>query len=122
MRSTDVLAIREAVLSGMGVAADMPLVQIYEDLAEGKLVPILPGWSRPPVECYIVTNRDAWHMKRVRVFFEWFAAAMRSTFAGYERAVSSFVGSRPTIRLQRERKSGSRNPASAVREDRIRGE
>lgn len=28
---------REAVLSGMGVAADMPLVQIYEDLAEGKL-------------------------------------------------------------------------------------
>lgn len=93
--STDVLAIREAVLSGMGVAADMPLVQIYEDLAEGKLVPILPGWSRPPVECYIVTNRDAWHMKRVRVFFEWFAAAMRSTFAGYERAVSSFVGLPP---------------------------
>ena len=95
VRSTDVLAIREAVLSGMGVAADMPLVQIYEDLAEGKLVPILPGWSRPPVECYIVTNRDAWHMKRVRVFFEWFAAAMRSTFAGYERAVSSFVGLPP---------------------------
>ena len=83
VRSTDVLAIREAVLSGMGVAADMPLVQI------------LPGWSRPPVECYIVTNRDAWHMKRVRVFFEWFAAAMRSTFAGYERAVSSFVGLPP---------------------------
>lgn len=95
VRSTDVLAIREAVLSGMGVAADMPLVQIYEDLAEGRLVPILPGWSRPPVECYIVTNRDAWHMKRVRVFFEWFAAAMRSTFAGYERAVSSFVGLPP---------------------------
>ena len=95
VRSTDVLAIREAVLSGMGVAADMPLVQIYEDLAEGKLVPILPGWSRLPVECYIVTNRDAWHMKRVRVFFEWFAAAMRSTFAGYERAVSSFVGLPP---------------------------
>ena len=70
-------------------------MQIYEDLAEGKLVPILPGWSRPPVECYIVTNRDAWHMKRVRVFFEWFAAAMRSTFAGYERAVSSFVGLPP---------------------------
>ena len=95
VRSTDVLAIREAVLAGMGVAADMPLVQIYEDLAEGRLVPILPGWSRPPVECYIVTNRDAWHMKRVRVFFEWFAAAMRSTFAGYERAVSSFVGLPP---------------------------
>lgn len=95
VRSTDVLAIREAVLAGMGVAADMPLVQIYEDLTEGRLVPILPGWSRPPVECYIVTNRDAWHMKRVRVFFEWFAAAMRSTFSGYEKAVSSVVGLPP---------------------------
>lgn len=92
VRSTDVLAIREAVLAGMGVAVDMPLVQIHEDLIEGRLVPILPGWSRPPVECYIVTNHDAWHLRRVRVFFEWFAAAMRETFAGYERTVSSVVG------------------------------
>ena len=95
VRSTDVLAIREAVLAGMGVAADMPLVQIHEDLAEGRLVPILPGWTRPPVECFVVTNRDAWHMKRVRIFFEWFAAMMRSTFAGYEKAVSSVVGLPP---------------------------
>ena len=92
VRSTDVLAIREAVIAGMGVAVDMPLVQIHEDLLEGRLVPILPGWSRPPVECYIVTNRDAWHLRRVRVFFEWFAKAMRETFAGYERSVSSVVG------------------------------
>lgn len=92
VRSTDVLAIREAVLAGMGVAVDMPLVQIHEDLVEGRLVPILPGWSRPPVECYIVTNRDAWHLRRVRVFFEWFANAMRETFGGYERSVSSVVG------------------------------
>ena len=92
VRSTDVLAIREAFIAGMGVAVDMPLVQIHEDLLEGRLVPILPGWSRPPVECYIVTNRDAWHLRRVRVFFEWFAAAMRETFDGYERAVSSVVG------------------------------
>lgn len=92
VRSTDVLAIREAVLAGMGVAVDMPLVQIHEDLLEGRLVPILPGWTRPPIECYIVTNRDAWHLRRVRVFFEWFATAMRETFAGYEKAVSSVVG------------------------------
>lgn len=50
VRSTDVLAIREAVIAGMGVAIDMPLVQIHEDLLEGRLVPILPGWSRPPVD------------------------------------------------------------------------
>lgn len=95
VRSTDVLAIREAVLTGMGVAVDLPLVQICEDILEGRLVPILPGWSRRPVECYIVTNRDAWHVRRVRIFFEWFAAAMRDLFAGYEKSVSSAVGLPP---------------------------
>lgn len=95
VRSTDVLAVRSAVLDGMGIAVDMPLVQIYEDLLEGRLVPVLPGWSRPPIECYIVTNRDAWHMKRVRVFLEWYAKAMQTAFAGYEEAVSAIVGLPP---------------------------
>lgn len=94
-RSTDVLAIREAVLAGMGVAVDMPLVQIYEDLLENRLVPILPGWYRPPIECWLVTTRDAWHLKRVRLFFDWFASAMRQVFAGYEAAVAPIVGLPP---------------------------
>ncbi len=95
MRSTDVLAIREAVLSGMGVAVDLPLVQIYEDLLEGRLVPILPGWRLPPVECFMVANRNAWHLRRVRVFFEWYARRMQELFSGYEDAVSSIVGIPP---------------------------
>ena len=95
VRSTDILAVREAVLAGMGVAVDMPLVQIYEDLQEGRLVPILPGWSLPPVECFVVTNRDAWHMRRVRVFFEWFAKSMQCVFQEYEDAVSAIVGLPP---------------------------
>lgn len=94
-RSTDVLAIRQAVIGGTGVAVDLPLVQIYEDLIEGRLVPILPGWSREPCECFIVTNRNAWRMRRVRVFFEWFAATMREHFKGYEDAVSAIVGLPP---------------------------
>ena len=71
VRSTDILAIRAAVLKGMGCAADLPLVQIADDLKAGRLVPILPGWSHPPVECFIVTSRSAWHTKRVRIFLEW---------------------------------------------------
>ena len=95
VRSTDILAVREAVLAGMGVAVDMPLVQIYEDLLDGRLVPILPGWSLPPIECFVVTNRDAWHMRRVRVFFEWFAKTMQGLFSDYEAAVSTIVGLPP---------------------------
>lgn len=92
VRSTDVLAIRQAVLSGQGVAVDLPLVQIYRDLLENRLVPILPGWSRPPIECWLATHRDAWHARRVRIFFDWFSHAMREEFASYERAVAPIVG------------------------------
>lgn len=98
IRSTDVLAVRQAVLDGMGVAADLPLVQISEDLADGRLVPILPGWFRPPIECFNVTTRAAWHMKRVRVFFEWYTRELQALFAGYEAAASRVVGLPPDER------------------------
>lgn len=92
VRSTDILAIRQALLDGMGVAVDMPLVQIVEDLKTGRLVPILPGWFRPPVECFMVTSRSGWRSRRVRVFLEWYAKAMQALFASYESDVSAIVG------------------------------
>ncbi len=92
IRSTDILAIRNALLEGMGVAVDMPLVQIYEDLLAGRLVAILPGWFHPPVECFIVASHEAWHMKRVRIFLEWYAKAMQQLFSSYETQVSDVVG------------------------------
>ena len=42
-----------------------------------------------------MTTRDAWHLKRVRLFFDWFASAMRQVFAGYEAAVAPIVGLPP---------------------------
>ena len=92
IRSTDILAIRNALLEGMGVAVDMPLVQIYEDLLAGRLVAILPGWFHPPVECFIVASHEAWHMKRVRIFLEWYAKEMQRLFDSYEAQVSDVVG------------------------------
>ncbi|MDO5532466.1 LysR family transcriptional regulator [Sutterella sp.] len=92
IRSTDILAIRNALLSDMGIAVDMPLVQTWEDLVEGRLVPVLPGWSRPPVECFIVTSRAAWHRKRVRVFVDWYARAMQRLFRGFEEKISPIIG------------------------------
>ena len=95
IRSTDILAVRNALLGDMGIAVDMPLVQISDDLAEGRLVPILPGWFHPPVECFIATNRDAWHQKRVRVFLEWYARAMQALFFSYEEKAAAIVGLPP---------------------------
>ena len=76
----------------------MPLVQIHEDLLDGRLVPILPGWFRPPVECFIAAGR-ARGTCGVRVFFEWYARAMQEVFASYEAKVSAIVGL-PTTRLR----------------------
>lgn len=95
IRSTDVLAVRQAVLDGTGVAVDLPLVQIVEDLAAGRLVPILPGWFRPPIECYNVTSRAAWHKKRIRIFFEWYSRELQQLFKSYEAAASRIVGLPP---------------------------
>lgn len=38
---------------------------------------------------------DTWHMKRVRIFLEWYAKAMQSLFASYEAEVSALVGLPP---------------------------
>lgn len=95
VRSTDILAIRSAVINGMGIAVDLPLVQVYGDILEGRLVPILPGWFRPAMECFIVTSRNTWHSKRVRIFLEWYAQAMQQLFLSFEKAVSGIVGLPP---------------------------
>lgn len=92
IHSTDIISIRDAVLHGNGVAVDLPLLQIVDYLLSGDLVPILPGWSRPATECFIVTNRSAWHSKRIRVFFEWYAATLQAYFDSIEEKVASIVG------------------------------
>lgn len=95
VRMVDITAIREALLNDMGVAVDMPLVQIYEDIVAGRLVPILPGWMKQPEECFIVTTRSNWHIRRVRIFLEWYALQMQEEFAMYERSVAGIVGLPP---------------------------
>ena len=103
VRMVDIIAIREALLNHMGVAVDMPLVQIYEDIEAGRLVPILPGWMKQPEECFIVTTRSNWHIRRVRMFLEWYALQMQAEFAHYEQAVSGIVGLPPQRNTERNK-------------------
>ena len=95
VRMADITTIRQALLADQGVGIDMPLVQIYEDLTAGRLVPVMPGWMRKPEDCYVVTSRANWHIRRVRLFMQWFANRMHEAFDGYEKAVSPIVGLPP---------------------------
>ena len=44
------------------------------------------------MECFIVASHEAWHMKRVRIFLEWYAKEMQRLFDSYEAQVSDVVG------------------------------
>ena len=95
VRMADITTIRQAVIAGNGVGLDIPLVQIWEDLVGGRLVPIMPGWMRRPEECFIVCSKANWHFRRVRIFQQWFAENMKKTFDGYEERVAGIVGLPP---------------------------
>lgn len=97
--STDILAIREGILNHQGVSIDMPLVQCWEDLKEGRMVPILPGWRRPQVPCFVVLSKSSWHTRRCRVFGEWFAQRLLRLFRGFEEAIAGIVPLEPEIRF-----------------------
>ena len=42
-----------------------------------------------------MTTRSNWHIRRVRIFLEWYALQMQEEFAMYEKAVAGIVGLPP---------------------------
>ena len=65
-------AVRNSVLASLGVAVDLTLNKCGDDVLSGRLVPILPGWFRPPLPVYTVVSRSAWMLRRVRLFAKCF--------------------------------------------------
>ncbi len=86
----NILAIRQSVLDGFGVSVDLPLLHCAKDIAEGRMVPILPGWYNPPVECFIVTSTSHWRVRRHRIFLEWFRDRLKKFFAAQEELVRPY--------------------------------
>jgi DNA-binding transcriptional LysR family regulator len=57
--STNSRSLREMALAGAGIARQ-PLPDVEKEIAEGKLIRLLPDWLLPPVGVYAVTpQRDA---------------------------------------------------------------
>jgi DNA-binding transcriptional LysR family regulator len=63
------LAVRDAVLAGAGVA-QLPRFLIADDLAAGRLVPVLPDWSGPSVPISIVYPSARFLNARTRAFID----------------------------------------------------
>ena len=59
-----------AALAGLGVA-QLPRFRGPDELAEGKLVPVLSAWNTEPIPLYIVYPSNRHLSNKVRVFVDW---------------------------------------------------
>jgi LysR family transcriptional regulator for bpeEF and oprC len=67
-----------AALSGLGVAP-LPRFMATDALANGQLVPVLPGWTLEPIPLYIVYPPNRHLSNKVRVFVDWIVRLLANT-------------------------------------------
>ncbi len=92
MQSSDILMIKKAVVNGLGIAVDIPLIHCHEELERGELIPILDGWHRPSSKASLVCSQSAWHIRRIRVFMQWYCERNRREFDALEKKARNLFG------------------------------
>jgi len=74
--ATDSLyAVRKAALSGLGAAIVSAWI-VTEDIAQGRLQQILPGWNALPLPVYLVYPYSTYYPARLRKFFDMMRSVM----------------------------------------------
>lgn len=68
---------REAALRGLGVAL-LPAFDVQRDLAQGRLVRVLPDWEVPPDELSLVRPPTPFEPAKLRAFIDFITAALRA--------------------------------------------
>lgn len=74
-------AVRELALAGAGIAT-LPELLVRDDLARGRLVPVLPGWTVASVGVYAVWPSHAQRAELTQAFVTFVAPRLASLFAG----------------------------------------
>lgn len=60
---------RDATLAGLGIAENLEAISA-DDVAAGRLMPVLPGWTRAPVPVHAVFPSQRYLTPKVRAFVE----------------------------------------------------
>lgn len=63
--SGDVLSGREWLMAGMGIAIDLSLAFCWKDIEQGRLLPVLNGWSRTPWDLTVVVKKQSLSNRRL---------------------------------------------------------
>jgi DNA-binding transcriptional LysR family regulator len=66
-------ALRIAALNGIGIVLQ-PEVVLAEDLAAGRLLPVLPGWSLMPSPMYLIYAQDRRPTAKLRTVIDFLLA------------------------------------------------
>lgn len=69
LQANSSLALREAVLQGLGIAR-MPLFVVGADLADGRMIRVLPEWDMPEQGIHVVTTAREQQPRKTRAFVE----------------------------------------------------
>ncbi|HIU37646.1 MAG TPA: LysR family transcriptional regulator [Candidatus Aphodousia faecigallinarum] len=84
-----VLALKNALFLGAGVAVDMSLYHTFKELVEGKLEPVLGGWHVPTKECFTYVQEDSLQCRRIATFVEWLVERQRETFSKLKQEIAA---------------------------------
>ncbi len=84
-----VLALKNALFLGAGIAVDMSMYHTYKELIEGTLEPVLNGWHVPTKECFTYAQEDSLQCRRVLTFVEWLVERQREMFARLRQEITS---------------------------------
>ena len=72
--ASDQVTLKRLLLNHRGIAVDLFLGHVVDEINEGKVVPVLRGWERAPWHmCVVTRTEDAERSPRLRAFAEWFA-------------------------------------------------
>lgn len=73
LKANSSLALRQAVLQGLGIAR-IPSFVVGEDVAKKRLVPVLPEWELPSSGIHLVTTVRDQLPRKTRAFIDFFRA------------------------------------------------
>jgi DNA-binding transcriptional LysR family regulator len=79
--------LRQLALAGLGIMANVER-WAAQDVAEGRLVRVLPEWAPPPSEAYALTETRLLPAK-VRVFIDYLARRMSGPADGVQESLPS---------------------------------
>lgn len=69
----NLISAKSAMVLGAGIVPDMPLFHCADDIQNGNVIPVLDGWHRKSLPCYVFAREESYEKRRVHVFVDWIA-------------------------------------------------